>query len=625
MSGSPPGHFATPHKQQRGSTSLEIETQRNSLPLTTKRLAIRGVIFNWLTYLSQIAIVFYATPIYVEILGTNLYGAWSVIMAFTAWYLLADFGLRGAATKYIAQFEAEEDHESVNQVIVTTIGIYLVFTSILMVVVSAIAWFSAESFSSSHITPTTIRWIMLLSAGAVAVNLLGQIFEAALMAVKRFELVSLGALLSQILQAALMITALKMEHGLFAMAVIVLFIACITQVYRFVVAKRVLPELSLNPRHFNKQSMWKLTHFGGLSSIQIAARDGAVPASNILIGFALGTVPVAFFSIGAQLAEYGARLATGVAGPLMPVASQLDTLGRDKILRRAFVLGSKTLLAMGLVMGVVFYAIGFILVETWLPDVGDENLTSTQIAEATYPVVLILVPAFVLRMVGMASRSILMGTNRMGFLGKTGILEIALTMLVGISLLYATGAANGMALGIFAAQVVVSGLLLPVAGARTVGLSLAEYCKLILWPALSSAIPVALAGYAVWYCNNYTEALRAPNKYFVIMQAGCIGVVGAASMFMLCFDQHLRNDILSAFIGKKFLNSPAGKTLMKLPIGKQFLTPLLTHTGRGKPEPAATQEADSESAANSPNSEASQGGGAQAEAVAKGLATKDSS
>ena len=561
--------------------------------MTTKRSAIRGVIFNWIAYLSQIAIIFVATPIYVGQLGLELYGVWSVIMAFTTWYLLADFGLRGAATKYIAQFEAEEDHESVNQVVVTTIGIYLVFTTIMMLIVSCIAWFSAESFSSNQVTPTTIRWIMLLSAAAVAVNLLGQIFEAALIGVRRFALVSLGSLLARLLQAGLMITALLSGNGLYAMSVIVLFVACLTQVYRFVVAKKVLPEFSISPRHFNTDLMWKLTRFGGLSSIQIAARDGATPASNILIGFMLpGTAPVGIFSIGAQLAEYGARLATGVAGPLMPVASQLDTLGRQNILRRAFTLGSKTLLSMGYIMAVVFISIGFILIETWMPDVGkgNENMTSTEIAEAAYPIVCILVPAFVLRMLGMASRSILMGTNRMTFLGKIGLLEMTLTIGVGLSLLYQTREATGMAWGIFVAQVIVSGLLLPVAGARAVGISFGEYGKMILRPALSSAIPVVAAGYAVWYCNNQTATLRAPNVYFVVLQAMSIGVVGAASMFFVCFDQHLRSDILSSFLGKKFLSSPTGVLLMKLPIGKQVLTPLLTHTGRGKPDPAPDEE-----------------------------------
>ena len=43
-------------------------------------------------------------------------------MSFTTYYALADLGVRTAATKYIAQFDAVDDRESVNKVAVTSLS-----------------------------------------------------------------------------------------------------------------------------------------------------------------------------------------------------------------------------------------------------------------------------------------------------------------------------------------------------------------------------------------------------------------------------------------------------------------------------------------------------------------------
>jgi len=556
-------------------------------PLTTKRSAIRGVIYNWITYLSQIVIVFYATPIYVRELGLERYGVWTLIMSFTAWYVLADFGLRGAAVKFISQFEAEDNHRAIDQVVVTAIGIYLVFTPILMLVAGAVAWYFPTWFPTETQTDSTVRMVVFVSAGAVAVNLLGQVFDAALMALRRFDLVNIGALGSQVLQATLIVIAVQNGRGLLTMSAIVFGVTCLNQLYRFVMAYKVLKGISLRPSNFCKDLLWKLGCFGGLSSIQIIAREGAMPLGNLFIGKILGVTLVPFFSIGGQLADYGARLATGVAGPLMPVASQLDTLGREKILRRAFTLGTKTLLAMGLIMAIVLISVGYPLIMYWMPDDLKKGGNIADFAGETYPILCILLPAYVFRMVGLGSRSILMGTNRMYFLGVLGLIEIILTVTVGLGLLRYMDWAGGMALGILVAQFITSGTAIPIATARVVDVSFGKFLQTIIWPAFSSAMPVAAAGCAVWYFNNSGGPLAAQNVYHVIFQALGIGLIGALSMFFLCFDQHLRNDILSSFIGKKFLKSPTGSLLLALPISKQLLTPLLTHTGRGKP--AATE------------------------------------
>ncbi|REK24675.1 MAG: hypothetical protein DWQ42_13175 [Planctomycetota bacterium] len=558
--------------------------------MTTKRAAIRGVIFGWVTVVGQILIAFVATPIFIHELGIDRYGIWTIVMSFTAWYLLADFGLRGAAVKYISQHEALENHDAIDAVIVTSTGAYLAFSALLMAVGLVIAWLFPAFYETELVSTTTLRWVIIFATASVVINLLGQVFDASLVALRRFDLQNLGALGAQLVQACLIVYALKVGRGLLTMSVIVFLVAVGTLCFRFLMARRILHGISLRPKHFDRNLLWRLCHFGGLSSIQIIARQGATPASNILIAIALGTKAgppnVTYFSIASMLSDYGARLATGVAGPLMPVASQLDTLGREKILRRAFVLGTKTLLAMGCIMATVLVAIGFPLIEFWIDDPTTlGGLTSSEFAGMTYPLLCILLPAYIFRMVGMGSRSILMGTNRIEFLGVVGLVEIVLTLGIGSVLLWSFKWPIGMAIGILVGQAVGGGFLIPLAAGRAVRITLGEFLAKVIGPVLTAIVPVIAVAYGVWLTNQYGGWLQAQNVYHIVVQALAIGCVGALCIFLICFDRPLRNDILQSFITKNFLLSSVGTRLRRLPGGQRFLEPLLHHTGRGDVPP----------------------------------------
>ena len=91
-----------------------------------KRLAIRSVVANWLGRACSLLIVFFLTPFVVHTLGDESYGLWAILMSVTSHYALADMGLRGAATKYLAQYDATEDRRAINRVMATSLAVYMV-------------------------------------------------------------------------------------------------------------------------------------------------------------------------------------------------------------------------------------------------------------------------------------------------------------------------------------------------------------------------------------------------------------------------------------------------------------------------------------------------------------------
>src|SRR3990167_1601868 len=108
--------------------------------MSTARLAIRGVVFNWLGRVCAIAIAFVVAPIVIHGLGEEAYGVWVMVMSLSAYYGFSNLGFHAAGVKYISQFEAVDDAESVNQVIVTMLAAYLPLAAIVFVVAVGVAF-----------------------------------------------------------------------------------------------------------------------------------------------------------------------------------------------------------------------------------------------------------------------------------------------------------------------------------------------------------------------------------------------------------------------------------------------------------------------------------------------------
>lgn len=478
------------------------------------------------------AIAFVVTPILVRGLGNETYGIWSIVMSFTAYYALADVGLRGAATKYISQFEAVRDGQSVNKVVTTSLAVYTLLALVVLLIAAGVAVAFPLVFQTTQTSPSTLRWVVMLTGIGVSLTILSQVFSAALVATNRFDLCNVVAVSTQVLQAVLIVVAIKTGGGLLVMAWIVLLVAALAQLWICVLAVRTLRHLSLSPVFFEWKTLRTLFRFGSLNLVQGVAKRASKSAGTIIVGVILGPALVTYYAISEALTNKSAELSGGISAVLMPVASQLDAEDRRNDLARAFLLASRTLLALALGVAIIFFTLGWPLIELWI---------GQGYAASTYPVLCVLALAMVVQMASTGAISILKGTNHVDLLAKTGLLSLVLTLTFGVIFVKLLGTV-GMAYAMLLAQGVTGGVLIPLFACRTLDVSAGRFLGKGLVPGVVAACPGLIVAVTM-------ASVSPPSRLIhVIVQVMCVALVTGVSVLFICFEKQLRSDILRSFV-----------------------------------------------------------------------------
>jgi len=71
---------------------------------------LRNILSNWGAFGIGAVIQFMMMPFLVHRLGDMQYGIWILIMSFTGYLGLFDFGVSGSVVKYVAEFRAKNDN-----------------------------------------------------------------------------------------------------------------------------------------------------------------------------------------------------------------------------------------------------------------------------------------------------------------------------------------------------------------------------------------------------------------------------------------------------------------------------------------------------------------------------------
>lgn len=282
---------------------------------------VRNVIYGFSTWLLPLALSFVATPIIVKSLGHEDYGIYALVLGFIAYSF--NFNVGRAITKYIAEYRSVGETVKITEVISATLFINLALGGIGLLTIFSTAGLlvtdvlkiqteaQEKSVNALYIAGLTIFFLML-----------NQVFNAILQGLHRFDVYAKIFNFNNILLiAGNLVLALK-GFGLLYLLSWNLLITAVSATISATVAKRLLPEFSLNLK-FRRETLKSVFGYSsGVIAYQILA--------NILLLFErswitgkLGAESLTFYVVPMMLALY----IHGFIGSLMlvifPLASEL--------------------------------------------------------------------------------------------------------------------------------------------------------------------------------------------------------------------------------------------------------------------------------------------------------------
>ncbi len=407
----------------------------------------KGAFISYIAIFFNIAAGLLYTPWMVRQIGVSDYGLYSLIGAFLSYFLI-DFGLGSAIARFIAKFRIEGKENEVNNLLGITTRIYFIIDFVVLLVLLVVYFFLSNIFK--ELTPPEIEKFQIIYVIAGFFSLISFPFtpvNGALIAYERFVVLKLSDMIQKILVIILMVLALLMGYGLFALVLVNGVVGFGVKLFNFLYLKQKT-NIRINLNFFDKSLAKELFSFSSWVFVIGIAQRLLLTIVPTILGIFSGSTQIAIFAIAMTLEGYTWTFANALNGLFLPKVTRMvsGNENRHEVSNLMIRVGRIQLLVIGLlVMGIVVLGKPFIIL--WMGPV---------FIPSYYVTLFLIVPGIVTLSQEIAS-TLLFVVNEIKFRAILFIFASVLSVIIGVILspkLGAFGSAIGVGIAILLCHVI---------------------------------------------------------------------------------------------------------------------------------------------------------------------------
>jgi len=271
-----------------------------------------------------VGIVFalFVTPVIINAIGQAAYGVWALISATVANYLLLDFGLSQAVSKFVAAAIAREDQKEINRICSTGIALNIVSCLLSLVITIALLYLGRD-----HIPQGTdfaqVQTYFAIYAGTFSLLFLFRTWNGVLAAEMRWTLLALISMVKNVVVSLSVLIWISGENGLLFLSVVNGAGFLFEGIVYWIFARRGF-SASIRFRHVDWRLGGELFRFGLTSLVAQLGQAMRFRSQPYIIVKTIGAEGVAVFSIATQLITYFTNLIRSAFGIFIPHFSRLQ-------------------------------------------------------------------------------------------------------------------------------------------------------------------------------------------------------------------------------------------------------------------------------------------------------------
>jgi O-antigen/teichoic acid export membrane protein len=347
--------------------------EKKHLPRT--ELVIFNLITSTLAWGWPILLSFVITPFVVRGLGNDAFGIRGLVISITGYFALLDMGLNGAVTKFMAEYQAQNNKPLMTELLGTTLTTFIVFGLLGGTLIWALAkWFASHLFNIPPEFQNEAIWAFRLSGIGFLLSMVTWWASSIPSGLQRFDVLNGISIGFGTITSLSTIAAVLMGYGLIGVVLANLLSNVIAIIAYWVANRKLLPDIVI---HFSfDRIMFKRTVFFGLYMVGFRM-FGLIfgQLDNMLIGVWIGTAAITFYTIPQQIAQ----MIHGISGKLMqiifPMASELSAIGDRHNLERMFFRGFNLTSVVGLSVAVPLAVVGEPLLHYWMsPEIAKQSI-----------------------------------------------------------------------------------------------------------------------------------------------------------------------------------------------------------------------------------------------------------
>jgi O-antigen/teichoic acid export membrane protein len=287
-----------------------------------------AVIISYVGILVSILSGLFYTPWMIDELGVSDYGLYSLALAVVS-FLSIDFGLSAAVTKYLSEYKAKGDLESIQAFLNTVCRLFLIISIIILLFLS-ISYFSIEGVFIK-LGPEEIERlkVVYIIAGVFSVMSFGfKPFEGILISHEKFVFIKSIDLLTKIVTLISVVVLLMNGNGLYELVFASAFLNFIKNFSHWIYMSNKL-NYKINLLDFERRFVKQILTFTGWVTVGFLSQRLILVLSPMILAALNGSAEVAIFSLAMVLEGYLWLFSSAIGGLFLPRVSNIVNLSKD--------------------------------------------------------------------------------------------------------------------------------------------------------------------------------------------------------------------------------------------------------------------------------------------------------
>ncbi len=383
----------------------------------------------------QAGILILLTPFVVSRLGSTGYGIWALIGSLTGYFGLLDFGVRAAVVKYVAEFEAKEETESLHDTISAAMTFFSTMGILAFVASIGMAFWALPVLNIPRSFLGTAQGALLLTGVGLLVGFPAGVLANVLEGFQRYDYLSLARITGDLSRAVGTVVVLLAGFGLIGLAVLSVGVQVVLALVLYYLVQHRTPGVHWQVTA-QRVAIRRIFRFSAWSYLTDVATVVCFKIDEVVISLFMAVSSVTPYAVCAKLARSLEIIVAPMTRLFFPMASALDTKGDVPRLQQILILGTKYSIGIALpVCTLLLFSGGWIL-SVWM---GAEFVVFK-------PILNVFLSIYLVNAARMTADWILAGTGRLKFVAAMAILEAGANLVLSVFLVGRLGLV-GVAIG----------------------------------------------------------------------------------------------------------------------------------------------------------------------------------
>jgi len=331
-----------------------------------KKKLLKNTFYNYLYRIWILIVAFCLFPFIVHHLGPAAAGVWLLVNSFVGYVATLSLGIGPSLTKYVAQFQTENNKEKLNQSISTSVVIFIVMGFIAFFAFFIVGRFIIPLFNIPEELIDEAKIITNIVAATMFVSFPMGTFTGVLRGLQRYDIFSLTGFAASILRIILTVFFLSRGYGVVTLILINSVSSLFGWLLNAYYAKKLLPFMRISFSLVDKEMRKTLLSLAIPIFIINICMTIIYPTDKLIIGFFLPVGFIVFYEAAYRIYKLLVTFPQLLASAVIPVASELDTMRNCKSLKNLFMKGTKYMSAFFLALAVPVMLSSKLLLYYWM-------------------------------------------------------------------------------------------------------------------------------------------------------------------------------------------------------------------------------------------------------------------